>query len=513
VPSKQATRDARGKHRRDETRNSGFPLATTAPGGDVPPFVSQQLNDPFTMADTSTEYDLIVIGGGPAGYAGAIRAGQLGKKVACIEMERAGGTCLNWGCIPTKALLKSAELYVKMKKAETYGLSAKEVSFDFATVMERSRGVSAQMAKGIEFLFKKNKVDYIVGKAAVPAAGMVEITEGDKKGTFLKAKNILLATGCKMRRIPGLEVDGERVMTSREALANRKQPKSIVIVGAGAIGIEFAYFFNALGTQVTVVEMLPQILPVEDEEVSKTLHRSLEKQGIKIHLNTKCENFRVGKSSVKVDLVEGDKKTEVEAEVLLSAIGVVANIEGVLGRGAQVELDRGYIKVNERYETSIKGIYAAGDIIGPPWLAHIATFEAINAVNGIFGGHAKRVTGFPGCTYCQPQVASTGLTEKAAKEKKLDYKVGKFPFTASGKAVASADSEGFVKVLSDAKTGEILGAHIIGSDATELIAEYGLAIGLEATIEDVHHTIHAHPTLSEAVAEAAAATTGEAVHI
>lgn len=466
------------------------------------------------MADTTTEYDLIVIGGGPAGYAGAIRAGQLGKKVACIEMERAGGTCLNWGCIPTKALLKSAELFVKMKKAEIYGLSAKEVTFDFAAVMERSRGVSTQMAKGIEFLFRKNKVDYIVGKAAVPAAGMVEIVEGDKKGSFLKAKNILIATGCKMRLIPGLEYDGERVMTSREALANRKQPKSIIIVGAGAIGVEFAYFFNALGTQVTLVEMLPQILPVEDEEVAKTLQKSFDKQGVKTFLNTKCENFRVGKKSVKVDLVEGGKKTEVEADVLLSAIGVVANIEGVLGRGAQVELDRTYIKVNERYETSIKGIYAAGDIIGPPWLAHIATFEAVNAVNGMFGvGHPKRVTNFPGCTYCQPQVASTGLTEKAAKEKKLDYRVGKFPFTASGKAVASADSEGFVKVISDAKTGEILGAHIIGSDATELIAEYGLAIGLEATIEDIHQTIHAHPTLSEAVAEAAAATTGEAIHI
>ncbi len=466
------------------------------------------------MADTTTEYDLIVIGGGPAGYAGAIRAGQLGKKVACIEMERAGGTCLNWGCIPTKALLKSAELYAKMKKAEVYGLSAKDVSFDFAAVMERSRGVSGQMAKGIEFLFRKNKVDYFVGKASVPAPGMVEIVEGDKKGAFLKAKNILIATGCKMRRIPGLEYDGERVMTSREALANRKQPKSIIIVGAGAIGVEFAYFFNALGTRVTLVEMLPQILPVEDEEIAKSLHKSFDKQGIKTFVGTKCENFRVSKDSVKVDLIEGDKKTEVEAEVLLSAIGVVANIEGVLGRGAQVELDRSYIKVNERYETSIKGIYAAGDIIGPPWLAHVATFEAVNAVNGMFGASApKRVSSFPGCTYCQPQVASTGLTEKAAKEKKLDFKVGKFPFVASGKAVASAESDGFVKVISDAKTGEIYGAHIIGSEATELIAEYGLAIGLEATIEDIHQTIHAHPTLSEALAEAAAATHNEAIHI
>ncbi len=465
------------------------------------------------MAET-TEYDLIVIGGGPAGYAGAIRAGQLGKKVACIESERAGGTCLNWGCIPTKALLKSAELYQKIKKAEAFGITVKDVTFDFAKVMERSRGVSQQMAKGIEFLFKKNKVDYFVGRGQVPAAGMVEITEGEHKGKFFKTKAILLATGCKMRRIPDLEVDGARVMTSREALANKTLPKSIVIVGAGAIGVEFAYFFNAFGAKVTLVEMLPQILPVEDEEVAKTLHRSFEKQGIAIHTGTKCENFRVGKNAVKLNLVKEGKSEEIEAETVLSAIGVVANIEGVLGKTLNVELDRNYVKVGDDYQSSVKGIYAAGDIIGPPWLAHVATYEAVQAVNGMFGhGPAKRVKNFPGCTYCQPQVSSTGLTEKAAKEKKLDYRVGKFPFTASGKAVASAESEGFVKVISDAKTGEILGAHIIGAEATELIAEYGLAVELEATIEEIHHTIHAHPTLSEAVMEAAAATTGEAIHI
>lgn len=462
----------------------------------------------------SIEYDLVVVGGGPAGYAGAIRAGQLGKKVACIELERAGGTCLNWGCIPTKALLKSAELYQKFKKAEVYGLSAKDVSFDFAKVMERSRGVAGQMAKGVEFLFKKNKVDYFVGKAQVSAPGMVSITEGEHKGKFLRTKNILIATGCRMRPIPGLEYDGTKVMTSREALANTKMPKSVIIVGAGAIGVEFAYFFNAFGAKVTLVEMLPQILPVEDEEVSKLLHRAFEKQGIAVHVNTKCENYRVGKSSVKIDLVAGDKKTEVEADVLLTAIGVVANIEGVLAPNLKVELDRNYVKVGDDYQSSVKGIYAAGDIIGPPWLAHVATYEAINAVNGMFGySKPKRVKIFPGCTYCQPQVASTGLTEKAAKEKGLNYKVGKFPFTASGKAVASAESDGFVKVIADAKTGEIYGAHIIGSEATELIAEYGLAMDLEATVEEIHHTIHAHPTLSEANMEASAAVLGQAIHI
>lgn len=465
------------------------------------------------MAETQ-EYDLIVIGGGPAGYAGAIRAGQLGKKVACVEMENAGGTCLNWGCIPTKALLKSAELYAKIKKADEFGFSVGEIKFDFEKVMERSRGVAGQMAKGIEFLFKKNKVDYVRGKAQVSAPGMVTIMDGEKEGTFLKAKNILIATGCKMRHIPGLDVDGERVMTSREALANKKLPKSIVIVGAGAIGVEFAYFYNAFGTEVTLVEMLPNVLPVEDEEVSKTLERSFKKQGIKVHTDTKCENFQVGKNSVKLDLVKGDKKEEVEAEVVLSAIGVVANIEGVLASNVKVGLDRNYVKVGDDYQTNVKGIYAAGDIIGPPWLAHVATFEAVNAVNGMFGHHkARRVGNFPGCTYCQPQVSSTGLTEQAAKEKKLDYKVGKFPFTASGKAVAGAASEGFVKVITDAKTGEIYGAHIIGSEATELIAEYGLAMDLEATVEEIHQTIHAHPTLSEAVMEAAAASLGEAIHI
>jgi dihydrolipoamide dehydrogenase len=468
------------------------------------------------MAET-TEYDLIVIGGGPAGYAGAIRAGQLGKKVACIELERAGGTCLNWGCIPTKALLKSAEFYRSLQKAESFGLTAKDIGFDFAKVMDRSRGVAGQMAKGVEFLFRKNKVEYFVGRAQVTVPGMVEITEGEHKGKFFKTKNVLLATGCKARRLPDIPVDGQRVLTSREALEPRKNPpKSIVIIGAGAIGVEFAYFFNAFGSKVTLVEMLPQIVPVEDDDISKALQRSFEKQGMTVHVNTKVENIRVKKDKVELSLVKSGESnsTEVEVETLLVAIGVTPNLEGALSSKVKLELERGYVKVNDNYETNVKGIFAAGDIIGPPWLAHVATFEAVNAVAGMFGhAHAGRVKIFPGATYCQPQIASAGLTEKAAKEKGLNYKVGKFPFTASGKAVAAGDSEGFVKVISDAKTGEVYGAHILGNEAPELIAEYVLAMNMEGSVDEVHRSIHAHPTLSEALMEAAAATSGEAIHI
>ena len=465
------------------------------------------------MAET-TEYDLIVIGGGPAGYAAAIRAGQLGRKVVCIELERAGGTCLNWGCIPTKALLKSAELFQKMKKAETFGLTTGGVGFDFAKVMERSRNVATQMAKGVEFLFKKNKVEYVVGRAEVSAPGVVTLTAGEKKGAVLRGARILVATGCRMRRIPGLPYDAIRVITSREALALRTLPKSVIIVGAGAIGVEFAYFYNAFGAKVTLVEMLPQILPVEDDDISRALQRSFDKQGITTHTGTKCENIRIGPDAVKVELVSGETRTEVEAEVLLSAVGVTANLEDVFSGGLNPALDRGFLQVSDRYETTIPGVFAAGDIIGPPWLAHVATWEALQAVNGMFG-HAKpkRVKLFPGCTYCQPQVASIGLTERAAKEQGLSYKIGKFPFLASGKAVASGEPEGMVKVIADAATGAVLGAHIVGAEATELIAEYGLAMGLEATVDDIHHTIHAHPTLSEAAMEAAAAVRGEAVHI
>ena len=459
-------------------------------------------------------YDLVIIGGGPAGYVAAIRAGQLGKKVAVIEMERAGGTCLNWGCIPTKALLKSAELYRTIQKADSYGLSVTGASFDFAKVVERSRGVAAQMAKGVEFLFKKNKVDYFVGKGSVVMPGMVEVTAGEHKGKFFKTANILLCTGQKPRPLPGLPVDGTRVMTSREALAAKSAPKTLAIIGAGAIGVEFAYFFNAFGTKVTLIEMLPQVLPVEDEDVAKLLERSFVKQGIAVHTGTKSENIRVGDKSVKLDLVKDGAKTELEVDSVLVAIGITAALDGLVSPKVKLELDRGFVKVDANYQTSTPGIYAAGDIQGPPWLAHVASFRAVQAVEGMFGiSKPKQVGIFPGCTYCQPQVASTGLTEKQAKEKKLDYKVGKFPFTAVGKAVAAGDTEGFVKVITDAKTGEILGAHIVGNEATELIAEYVMAINQEITVDEIHNSIHAHPTLSEALGEAALAALGHAIHI
>jgi len=464
--------------------------------------------------NTEITYDLLVLGGGPAGYAAAIRAGQLGKKAVVVEMERAGGTCLNWGCIPSKALLKSAEAYQNALQSDEFGISCENVQYDFEKIIQRSRNVADQMGGGIEYLFKKNKVDYIVGKGMVHAPGMVEITDGDQKGSYLKASKILIATGCKPRSLEEVKVDGERVMTSREALVMKKQPTSIAIMGAGAIGAEFAYFLNAFGTKVTLLEMLPTILPVEDAEVSATLLNSFKAQGIDCRVSTRVDDIEVKEDSVALSITTGDQEEVMEVESLLLAIGVTPNLEGALSSKLKLELHKGYLKVDENYQTSEKNIYAAGDIVGPPWLAHVATFRAIQAVNGMFG-HAKPIPidAFPGCTYCQPQVASIGLTEEKAKEAGLAYKIGKFPFAASGKAVAANHSEGFVKIIVGEEYGEILGAHIIGSDATELITEYGLGMKLEATVDEIHQTIHAHPTMSEALAEAAASVHGEAIHI
>lgn len=460
-------------------------------------------------------YDLIVIGGGPAGYVGAIHAAQLGKKVACVENDRAGGTCLNWGCIPTKALLKNAELYQTMtKKADEFGFSFDGLSYDWSKVIGRSRSVSDKLAGGIEFLFKKNKVDYIRGTGGLAANGKVEVIDADGNSELYTTDNILVATGCRSRELPFFPFDGVNVIGSKEAMVLEKQPESIAIIGAGAIGVEFGYFFNAFGTEVSIIEMEDRLLPVEDREVSATLEKSLVKQGIQVHTSTKTSAAKIGEGSVtlSVEGVDGGDAREITAEICLVAVGV----SPVLPNNAeQIKLDRGYIEVDERYQTNIENVYAVGDIIGPPWLAHTASFEAIQAVDGMFDRSytPRQVTLFPGCTYCHPEVASIGLTEEKCKEKGLEYKVGKFPFQASGRALAVADAEGFVKVLIDPKYGEILGAHIIGSGATELIAEFGLAMSAECTYEEIEATIHAHPTLAEAIHEATSDAFGHAVHI
>ena len=458
-------------------------------------------------------YDLIVIGGGPAGYVGAIHAAQLGKKVACIEKERAGGTCLNWGCIPTKSLLRNAELFHLMShRAAEFGLQFDNISFDWNKIIKRSRDVSDKNAAGIEFLFKKNKIDYIRGEANLEKPGTVKVKQADGKEETHTAAKILVATGCTARPMPGLPFNGRTVISSKEAMILGTQPKSMIIIGAGAIGTEFGYFYNAFGTKVTIVEMLPNMLPVEDTEVSQTVEKAFQKQGITVLANTKVSKAEADEKGVRIT-VEGKKTETLEADVALVAIGV----QPLLPTGSlKLELtERGYLKTNDKYETSVPGIYAAGDIIGPPWLAHVASFEAIQAVDGMFkpGYQPKRVTNFPGCTYCNPQVASVGLTERAAKEKGLKFKIGKFPFMASGKARAIGEIDGFVKILIGEPNGEILGAHIVGPEATEMIAELGLAMTLEATYEEIEATIHAHPTLSEAVHEAVGNAFGHAIHI
>jgi dihydrolipoamide dehydrogenase len=457
-----------------------------------------------------TPYDLVVIGGGPAGYVGAIRAAQLGKRVVCVEKERAGGTCLNWGCIPTKALLRNAELFYFMKhQAKEFGFSFDKLSYDWSRIVQRSREVADKNASGIEYLFKKHKIDYIRGEAVVEHSGVVKVRAGDQTQT-LEGGNTLVCTGVVSRPMPGLPFNGTTVIGSREAMVLVRQPKSIVIVGAGAIGVEFAYFFNAFGTNVTLIEMQPHLLPLEDTEVSQSLERSLRKQGINVLTDTKVVKAEAGADSVRIT-AHNQQPAIIEAEVCLVAIGV----QPLLPAGATFKLtERGYIEVDERYQTSIPKVFAAGDIIGPPWLAHVASYEAIQAVDGMFTDHKpKRIGVFPSCTYCHPQVASVGLTERDAREKGLNLKIGKFPFTASGKARAVGEVEGFVKLIFGEPHGELLGAHIIGPEATEMIAELGLALTLEATHEEIEATIHAHPTLSEAVHEATGQAFGEAIHI
>jgi dihydrolipoamide dehydrogenase len=468
------------------------------------------------------KYDLVVIGAGPGGYVAAIRGSQLGLKVACVERERAGGICLNWGCIPTKAFLKSAEAMRLVQHAADYGVTIEgKIGFDWTKVISRSRSTADKMAKGIESLFRKYKVTHIAGTASFKGRGKLEIASGsgaEAKKEIIEAKNVIVATGARARSFPGMEPDGDRIITYRDAMVLSELPKSVVVIGAGAIGVEFADFWNAFGAEVTIVEMAPRIVPIEDEEISETLARALKKKKIAIHTGAKVGSLNVDKDAKKVltTITTADGKSEVlTSERVLLAVGVQANVEGFGLEGMGVALERGFIKVNDDYQTTSPGIYALGDCAGAPLLAHVAMAEAIACVEKLAGHHPKGVNydAIPGCTYCQPEIASIGKTEAQARAAGLDISVGKFPFIASGKAVGAGHTDGYVKVITNKARGEIVGVHAIGYGVTDLIAEMSLAMTSEATAHDILAAIHPHPTLSEAVMEATAAALGEAIHI
>ena len=465
-----------------------------------------------------SNYDIAIIGSGPGGYVAAIKGAQAGKQVVLIEKAELGGICLNWGCIPTKALLKSAEVHGYLKHAETYGLTAKDVGVNYPKVIDRSRDVAKQNSNGVQFLMKKNKVEVVQGAAKILAKGMIEVTDGKGGKRTLKCGSIIIATGASPRSFPQYPIDGSNYITYRQALELKEQPKKLLVIGAGAIGVEFAYFFNSLGTEVHLVEMLPQLLPVEDEEISKALLASFKKQGIRCYLSTQVQETKVVKpGQIEARLLDAQKQEiRLEANRVLVAVGMAPNTKDLGLEQAGVKLDeRGFIKVDAFQETTVKGIFAIGDVAGKQLLAHKASAEGEVAVARILG-HAKHGLEYgqiPGATYCQPQVASIGLTEKACKDKNIAVKIGRFPFSASGKARAIGHTEGMVKLIFGAKYGELLGAHIIGSEATEMLAELGLAMKLESTYEEIMHTVHAHPTLSEAVMEAAMDSQGVSVHI
>ena len=459
-------------------------------------------------------YDLIVIGSGPGGYVAAIRASQLGLKTAIIERSELGGICLNWGCIPTKALLKSAQVFEYLVHAQDYGVKATGVEADFDAMVKRSRGVADAMSKGVQFLMKKNKIDVITGTGKVMPGKKVEVSSDGKKDVH-EAKHIIIATGARSRELPALKQDGKKIIGYREAMVLPKQPKSMVVVGSGAIGSEFAYFYNSIGTKVTLVEFLPVIVPVEDEEVSKQLERSFKKQGITVMTSAEVTSVDTSGAGCKVKIKSAKGEETIEADIVLSAVGIAANLENIGLEDVGIITDKGKILVNDFYQTNMPGYYAIGDIVRGPALAHVASHEGITCVEKIAGMHVEPIdyNNIPGCTYCQPEIASVGMTEKQAKEKGIEYKVGKFPFTASGKAKAGGNAEGFVKVIFDAKYGEWLGAHMIGAGVTELIAEVVAARKLETTGHEIIKTIHPHPTMSEAVMEAVAAAYGEVIHI
>ncbi len=461
-------------------------------------------------------YDIIVIGSGPGGYVTAIRAAQLGFKTAIIEKESLGGICLNWGCIPTKALLKSAHVFKYLQKAEEYGLNKVEnPGFDFSKVIERSRGVANKMSGGIAFLMKKNKIDVIMGTATIQKGKKVSVTDKDGKATEYSGEHIIIATGARSRELPNIPQDGVKVIGYRQAMVLPQQPKSMIVVGSGAIGLEFADFYNAMGTKVTVVEYMPVILPVEDEDTSKHMEKSLKKAGITIMTNSSVESIDTSGNGVKATVKTEKGDITLEAEILLSAVGIASNIEGQGFEEVGIQTEKGKVLVNEWYETSVPGYYAIGDILPTQALAHVASAEGITCVEKIKGLHVEKIDygNVPGCTYCHPEVASVGLTEKQARDQGYELKVGKFPFSASGKATANGDTDGFIKVIFDAKYGEWLGCHMVGDGVTDMIAEAVVARKLETTGHEVLKSIHPHPTISEAVMEAVAAAYGEVIHI
>ena len=461
------------------------------------------------------QYDLIVIGSGPGGYVGAIRAAQLGMKVAIVERDRLGGVCLNWGCIPTKALLRNAEVIALLRRGEEFGFSFDNLRIDFSAAVQRSEQAARKLSKGVEYLMKKNRVTVVPGEGLLAGTGRVRVTRNGQV-TELSAARILLATGSRPRELPGVPIDGRRVITSTEALSLPAVPRSLLIIGAGAVGVEFADVYNAYGSGVTLIEMLPRLLPVEDAEISRFLEKIFAKRGVTIRTGTRVEGVAVEGEQVRVQVAREEKRETLTGDVVLVAIGRIPNSEGLGLAEAGVKLDRGgFIAVNDRLETSGTGIYAIGDVVAGPLLAHRAMAEAFVAVEGMAGQDVRRTDPLkiPNCTYCSPQVASVGLTEEQAKEKGLQVKVGRFSLQASGKAVALGDTEGFVKVVAEAEYGEVLGLHIIGPEATEMIAEATMARTLEATLEDVHRSVHAHPTLSETVGEACLAALGRPIHM
>jgi dihydrolipoamide dehydrogenase len=461
------------------------------------------------------KYDIIIIGSGPGGYVTGIRASQLGFKVAIVEKESLGGICLNWGCIPTKALLKSAEVYNYLKHVDDYGLKAEAIDKDFEAVIKRSRGIADGMSKGVQFLMKKNKIDIINGFGKIKTGKKVDVTDADGKVIEYSADNIIVATGARSRELPSLPQDGVKVIGYRQAMTLPKQPEKMIIVGSGAIGVEFAHFYNSMGTDVTIVEFMPNVVPVEDLDVSKQFEKSLKKSGIKVMTNSSVEAVDTSGNGVVATVKTKKGEEKLEADILLSAVGIKTNIENIGLEDVGIVIDRDKILVNDWYQTNIPGYYAIGDVTPGPALAHVASAEGITCVEKLAGIHTEAIDygNIPGCTYASPEIASVGMTEKQAKEKGYDLKIGKFPFSASGKASAAGTKDGFVKVIFDAKYGEWLGCHMIGAGVTDMIAEAVLGRKLETTGHEVLKTIHPHPTMSEAVMEAVADAYDEVIHL